>query len=94
MRIRLQALLAVFLLTTCGTAASGEVADRFRQVSDAVVIIETQQTMLLTGSRGLQQASARNIGSGVLISPDGKIMTAAHLVQAASVIKVKFRVDR
>jgi len=91
MRIRLQALLAVFLLAICGTAASGEIADRFRQVSDAVVIIETQQTMLLTDCRGLRQTSAGNIGSGVLISPDGKIMTAAHLVQAASVIKVKFK---
>jgi S1-C subfamily serine protease len=91
MRIRLQAMLAVFLLATCGTAASGEVADRFRQVSDAVVIIGTQQTMLLASSHGLQQSSAGNIGSGVLISRDGKIMTAAHLVQAASVIKVKFQ---
>lgn len=91
MRIRLQALLAVLLLALCGTAASGEVADRFRQVSDAVVIIGTQQTMLLSSSHGLQQTSAGNIGSGVLISRDGKIMTAAHLVQAASVIKVKFQ---
>lgn len=91
MNIRLQALLAVLLLAACSTAASGEVADRFRQVSDAVVVIGAQQTMLLAGSRGLQQASSGNIGSGVLISSDGKIMTAAHLVQSANEIKVKFQ---
>lgn len=91
MRIRFQALLAMFFLALCGTAVSGEVADRFRQVSDAVVVIGTQQTMLLASSHGLQQSNTGNIGSGVLISRDGKIMTAAHLVQAANEIKVKFQ---
>lgn len=91
MKICLQAMLAVFLLAACDMAASGEIADRFRQVSDSVVIIETQQTVVLTNSDGLQQASVGNIGSGALISQDGKIMTVAHLVQAASVIKVKFQ---
>ncbi len=52
MRIRLQAMLAVFLLAACGVAAAGEIADRFKRVSGAVVIIGTQQTMLLAGSQG------------------------------------------
>lgn len=39
---------------------------------------------------GSQQAMGHgSIGSGVLVSKDGKVITAAHLVQAADQIKVK-----
>lgn len=90
MRNRLWSILATLCLAAAGAAAAGEITDRYRQVSGAVVIIGTQQTMLLASGQGLQRANAGSIGSGVLISSDGKVITAAHLVQAANTIKVKF----
>lgn len=93
MGIRLRAVLTAFVLTASGVAASGEIADQFNRVSGAVVIVGTEQTMLLSGSQGLRRVSAGSVGSGVLISRDGKVMTAAHLVQAADTIKVKFKDD-
>lgn len=93
MKIRVQALFIAFLVAVSGAAAAGEIADQFKRVSGAVVIIGTQQTMLLSSSQGLQRSSAESLGSGVLISRDGRVMTAAHLVQTANTIKVKFGGD-
>jgi len=41
-----------------------------------------------TGER--RTVSVSGLGSGVLVSADGKVLTAAHLVQAASEIRVDF----
>lgn len=81
---------SILLLVACTPTGAGDLADRFKRVRDSVVVIGTQQHLFLAGSHGVERASGGNIGSGVLISDDGKVMTAAHLVQAASVIKVKF----
>lgn len=90
MRSPIQSMLFALCLAAAGAAAAGEIAVRFKQVSGAVVIIGTQQTMLLASGQGLQRTNAGSIGSGVLVSEDGKVITAAHLVQAANTIKVKF----
>src|SRR5436309_3064206 len=39
---------------------------------------------------GTGQVLFTEIGSGVLVSPDGKVMTAAHVVQAMDEITVEF----
>jgi S1-C subfamily serine protease len=36
------------------------------------------------------QVSMSGVGSGVLIAPDGKVLTAAHVVETASAINVRF----
>ncbi len=60
--------------------APGEV---FRQVVPSVVVIR---------AKGNEVGSGRfnETGSGVLISPDGKVMTAAHVVHALDDISVEF----
>jgi S1-C subfamily serine protease len=60
----------------------------FKRVNASVVVINTIKDVI--GSPQNERVSVAELGSGVLISKDGEIMTAAHLVQTAEVIFVKF----
>lgn len=62
----------------------------FKRVDASVVVIETEHRQVLTGPNE-QYADLAGMGSGVLISRDGKVITAAHLVQTADTILVKFK---
>jgi S1-C subfamily serine protease len=66
-----------------GSASNGQqLRDAFRRVEPAVVIVRTEQKGLAPfPQQGM--VSLNGQGSGVLISNDGKVLTAAHLVQAA-----------
>jgi serine protease Do len=66
------------LVVSSGFAAAQSMAELFGTVASTVVVVQ---------AKGRE---ASGIGSGVLISSDGKIMTAAHLVQGAEEIVVKF----
>jgi S1-C subfamily serine protease len=81
------------LLMLClggSTQTSGQqLRDAFHKVKQSVVIIRTQQKELAPSPEG-GMVSANGLGSGVLISSDGKILTAAHLVEAADATLVEF----
>jgi serine protease Do len=66
-----------------------QLRDVFRKVDQAVVIIRTEEKELAPFPQG-GMVSANGLGSGVLISNDGKILTAAHLVEAANATVVEF----
>lgn len=68
--------------------AARSVSEVYPEVIDTVALI-------VASSRGLEPqggelAGRADVGSGVLISADGKVMTAAHLVQTADAIDVYF----
>jgi len=73
-----------------GTEGNGQqLRDAFRRVEPAVVVVTTEQKGLAPfPQQGM--VSLNGLGSGVLISNDGKVLTAAHLVQAADKIEVEF----
>ena len=74
-------LLGAILLTCVLTSVGGaqRLRDTFRRVKETVVVVRTEQ-------RGEDPA----LGSGVVISADGKVLTAAHVVQTADKIVVQF----
>jgi S1-C subfamily serine protease len=64
--------------------------DVFKRVDPSVVVVGTNSHQVVTGPK-MQLATLPGLGSGVLISADGKVMTAAHVVQTADEIKVQFQ---
>lgn len=81
----------VALFGVLAPAVAGDVGDLFRRVSPAVVVIETtQRDVAEVPGVGGQLVSVRGVGSGVLISDDGKVLTAAHVVQTADAVNVRF----
>src|SRR5262245_56728672 len=67
-----------------GAQSVGEV---FKKVAPSVVVIRARGRDI-SASSGMTSFS--ETGSGVLISPDGKVMTAAHVVHAMDEVTVEF----
>jgi hypothetical protein len=83
-------LVGILLLSgSCIKANGQQLRDVFCTVEQALVIIRTEEKALAPTSTG-GMASANGLGSGVLISIDGKILTAAHLVHAADATMVEY----
>lgn len=82
---RLAAVLASVLAAS--TAVAQDLADLFARVAPAVVTIRAQGQEV-AGKNGTVRF--RETGSGVLISPDGTVLTAAHVVDAMDDITVEF----
>jgi serine protease Do len=93
--MRPRSIVPIAIILMCGgraqalAQASLTLAEIFKRVNPAVVEIHTEQSDLPPVPRG-QPVSVAGLGSGVLISPDGKILTAAHVVQTADAIEVEF----
>lgn len=64
-----------------------EIASLYKQVNKSVVTIITESKFL---DESHQMITDEGIGSGVLISKKGEILTAAHVVNDAEKITVKF----
>ena len=89
MTVRFSALLLLATLVTLGQPASAgaqAVGDVFRRVSPSVVVIRSRGRDVAASG----QVRFGEVGSGVLISADGKVMTAAHVVHAMDEITVEF----
>ena len=77
----------LFLAGLCGRAAPQELRDVYRRVREAVVTIHTEERETSVDKSGVTLAGQ---GSGVLVSGDGKVMTAAHVIQAVDSLSVDF----
>src|SRR5262245_65693132 len=74
------------LIAAPGLASAETLGEAYRRVNPAVVVIRSRGQEVTT--EGI--ARFREIGSGVLISPDGKVATAAHVVHSMEDITVEF----
>src|SRR5262249_19180274 len=87
---KLMLLLSLWLGSDAWTHAHAQdLRDLFRQVKASVVTVRTIEREINPQSKG-EFVKTPGIGSGVLISSDGKVMTAAHLVQSADRVVVVF----
>ena len=82
-------LIALGCLDASTFAAKKGLSDTYRKVKSSVVVIETRQKEINPATQvGL--VNVGGLGSGVLISDDGKVATAAHVVQTADEVMVHF----
>jgi len=83
--------LSMILLTTAQVVAAEEptISDLFRKVDGAVVEIAIVQ-QVVADQGPARRVSSGGLGSGFLISADGQIVTAAHVVQVADEVSVRF----
>jgi S1-C subfamily serine protease len=80
--------MVISLLTGLAYGAEAQsVAEVFRKVNPSVVVIRARGRDVSASARGLVRFN--EIGSGVIISPDGQVMTAAHVVNAMDEITVE-----
>jgi serine protease Do len=82
-------LCAVLMGSISVPAHAQSLSEVFRSVNPSVVIVLTREKEIAPFP-GAQPASVAGLGSGVLVSDDGKVLTAAHVVQTADTIVVQF----
>jgi len=87
-RVLMAIALSVILLWWSGPAGAQTVGQVFDKVHKSVVVIRARGKEIADVGGGL--VGFTETGSGVLISADGKVMTAAHVVQAMDEINVEF----
>jgi S1-C subfamily serine protease len=80
--------IALLCLNASPTLAQS-VSDVFKQVNRSVVVVHTAERNLASGVPG-QFVSVGGLGSGVLVSNNGEVLTAAHVVQSAERVLVEF----
>lgn len=70
----------------------GSLSQVFKRVDPAVVVIRTSEHLAqaVPGTPSGMVMSVESVGSGVLVSTDGKVVTAAHVVQTADSVDVEF----
>lgn len=79
---------ALCILTVHGESGPKSLSGLFQEVIETVVVIKTKEKGIApTGNS--RMVSIGCLGSGVIISEDGKIFTAAHVIQTADDILVE-----
>ena len=80
-------LIALFVISNLNAQSLPEL---FNEVSPAVVVIDILSLDPLASGSDLKLVARSAQGSGVLISKDGCIWTASHVVQSAELVRVEF----
>jgi serine protease Do len=89
-KYRSMLLLSFLIFSGIRTTIYGQqLREAFRKVHQSVVTVRTKEIDLSSSSQEVISI-IEGLGSGVLISADGKILTAAHVVQTADVASVEF----
>jgi S1-C subfamily serine protease len=80
---------AALLSLVVAPVGATDLSEVYKKVRASVVIVETTQKEVDPLAQG-QLMSVGGLGSGTLISRDGKVLTAAHVVQTADQVSVHF----
>jgi serine protease Do len=87
--------LLILLLTASNAACASKfvslppLSEIVEKVDPSVVVIHTAENEQKLLSGAIYSGTSRGLGTGVLISADGKILTASHVVQTADQLVVK-----
>lgn len=81
--------IACITLLFCDVAIATDFSKLVKQVDPAVVTIYTREHQEVKSGQSITINKSEGLGSGVVFSPDGKILTAAHVVHVADNIQVQ-----
>ena len=82
-------MISLIVLLVLRVMAEDNISKVYKDVEGSVVIVNTSERVILPKSE-LREVSMAGLGSGVLISEDGKIFTASHVVHNADAVVVQF----
>lgn len=88
MKVQKVLVVAACVLVALSAVRAQSVADVFDEVKDSIVVVRTVQKELAPDKPGFVDIGG--LGSGVLIDPEGNVLTAAHVVQTAEKVEVEF----
>ena len=83
-------LTVAMIATTVVSVEAEDLPQLFQRVSKSVVVVRAKGRDLAVRDGGSVLVKYNEVGSGVLASADGKVLTAAHVVQIADEITVEF----
>ncbi len=81
----------LLIVLICFSGYAQDLSGLYEKVSSAVVQIQTKEKEIVGEGQMKQTVTAEGLGSGILISAEGLIFTAAHVVQTAEEVKVVFK---
>ena len=88
--LRLMTLAAAIFAATVPSVEAEDLPQLFQRVSKSVVVVRAKGRDLAARDGASVLVKYNEVGSGVLASTDGKVLTAAHVVQIADEITVEF----
>jgi serine protease Do len=85
-------IILIFLISTTVSIYAQDVSKLYSKVNPAVVTITVMEKEVVTDHNTMTKAmvATEGLGSGVVISAAGEIMTAAHVIAAAENVTVTF----
>ena len=72
------AIVLAVLVIALPARADGSLAQTFKRVSNAVVVVRTSERVISRQQGGAVATSMNGVGSGVVINAAGQVVTAAH----------------
>lgn len=86
------ACVAVVMLLAGHPASADELSRAYQRVTGSVVVVHTfERRTVPVGTGGdVTTTGAAGLGSGVLVSADGLVLTAAHVIEVADRVEVEF----
>lgn len=89
MRLSGRLLTTIWLFAACCVSAQAQqLRETYRRVKPSVVVVHVTTADTPDSGREVE-SSEEDLGSGVLVSTDGKVITAAHVVEGAERITVE-----